>query len=354
MIKRLRIFLCLILAIVMPFCFVACKSGGNSTTQTPSGGSSSGGSSGEQSGGQSGGTGGEQGGGTSETPPVEPPAVTYVLDEAEMNRVLSSSYDVCKDFIVDLNESELLKNNDYSSALGAKTEPILEYVFYPARFVKEHSSDFKNQRIYALQPRFEQTTFKYFEIEVSQNNDKIFATIMVNTTSTFTAYLYEYSILNGVIKSLKLSYLCAGYGTSSSLDFAEVMLDFENSTFELGYGKLLEITSRTYLETKFNTKEGFSGISSNKWSYSHYQKINFGGAGSFTKETTSMPNNVKMVEMYDKFGFIDAFEKLEDFQQVPYSEIINLNSNDYFALVDAEGLIGYDSTNCVFEISEGE
>ena len=160
--------------------------------------------------------------------------------------------------------------------------------------------------------------------------------------------------MNGVIKSLKLSYLCAGYGTSSSLDFAEVVLDFENSTFELGYGKLLEITSRTYLETKFNTKAGFSGISSGKWSYSHYQKFNFGGSGSFTKETSLMPNNEKLIEMYDTFGFLGAFEILEDFQQVPNTEKINLNNNDYFALVDAEGLIGYDSTNCVFEISEGE
>lgn len=366
MMKRLRTFLCLILAVMMPFCFVACKSGGDPEIVAPSGGGSgnSGGTEtpggtenpGENSGEE---PGGEQPGGTGDEEPEEPPVVTYVLDEAEVNRVLLASYDVCKDFIIDLNESELLKDDSYTSALGTKAEPILEYVFFPARFVKEHATDFKKDKIYALQPRNQQTTLKYFEIKASESNDKVFATIMINTYKDLTAYFYEYSVSEGEIDSLRLSYVKSGHTSSSELSFAEVLIDFNNSTLELGYGKLLEVTGKTYIQTKFDTKENFASIKKGKWSYSHYQKFDLNGDGEFVKDTTLMNSseentNEKLIEMYDRFGFIGAYDKLLTYEQVPNDEKFNLNEKDYFSKVDIEGLLGYDTTNCVFVISEEE
>ena len=338
MTKRFRTFLCMILAVIMPLAFVGCKSG-----KTPESGTPSGGNSGE--------TGGGSGG---ENEPETPPVVNYVLDDAEINRVLESSYDECKDFIIDLNNSNLLKSNNYGSSEGTKTEPLLEYAFYPARFVKAHTTDFEESKIYALQPLAQQTTLKHFKVEANDANDKIFVTITINTITEYTAYFYEYSVSNGEIDSLKLSYLCAGYGSSSSLDFAEVLFDFENSVFEVGYGKLLEVSSRTYLETKFDTKEHFAGISNGKWSYSHYHKVDFGGVGAFTKDKNLMPNNEELKKQFDRFGFVDAFDKLDALNALPNNEKVNLNDRDYFASVAQYGLIDYDSANCIFEISEGE
>ena len=364
--KRFRTFLCLILAVMMPFCFVACKSGSDPETVAPSGGGSGGS---ETPGGteQPGGNGGEnQGGNESEQPggagdetPEEPPVIAYVLDEAEVNRVLLASYDVCKDFILDLNESELLKDEAYTSALGTKVEPFLEYLFFPARFVKENGEDFRKDKIYALQPRTQQTTLKYFKIEANESNDKVFATIMINTYKDLTAYFYEYSVSEGEIDSLRLSYVKSGHSSSSELSFAEILMDFENQTFELGYGKLLEVNGKTYLQEKFNTKENFVAIKKGKWSYSHYQKFDLKGDGEFVKDTTLMnasdeSTNQKLIEMYDRFGFIGAYDKVLSYEQVQNSEKINLNEKDYFSKVDVEGLLGYDTTNCVFEFSEEE
>ncbi len=343
MIKQLRTLLCLLLVVIMPLCFVACKSGKTPDNDGSGGGSSGGGESG---GGSSGGSGGG-------SEPGNPP-INYVLDTEEINRVLESSYDVCKDFIIDLNDSNLLKNNNYGSNEGTKTEPILEFAFYPARFVKSHSTDFEKSKVYALQPLNQQTTLKHFKVDASETNDKIYVTITINTINDLTAYFYEYSVSNGNIDSLRLSYVKAGYGSSSSLDFAEVEFNFKNSVFEVGYGKLLEVSSRTYLDTKFDSKEHFSAISSGKWSYSHYHKFNFSGAGAITKNKNLMPNNEELIKQFDKFGFVDAFDKLDALNQVPNNQKINLNNNDYFAEVAMYGLIDYDSTNCIFEIIEGE
>ena len=109
MIKKLKVFFCLFLAVLIPLGFIACKSSSN--TPQDSGGSSS----------LNGGTGGgnsqtpESGGSGTENPPEEtppeenPPVVNYVIDDAEMNRILEASFDTCKNFITNLSNSDLLK-----------------------------------------------------------------------------------------------------------------------------------------------------------------------------------------------------------------------------------------------------
>ena len=315
----------------MPLCFVACKSGKSSGDNTSGGGN----------------PGGESGGGGNSG--NEPPAETYVLDDAEINRVLGSSYDVCKEFTINLNNSNLLKNNDYSDVLGEKTEPIFEYIFYPSRFVKEGTNSYLQENTYAYQPMQQQSTYKYFKVKANDSNDKINVVILVNTTDDLSAYFYEYSVNEGSLESLKLSYFYANIN-GNYFDFAEANLDFNNSIFELGQGHLINVSSpRTFLANKFDTKEHFLDI--NKWTYSYYQKFNFRDVGSITRNTETMPNNEHLLAQFDSFGFVGVYEIFDEFDAFTNSELTALDK-DYFAYCFTDGIISFDRTNCTFDINE--
>ena len=199
MIKKLRPFFCLILAVIMPFCFIACKSSKNGNSP------SDGGSSIEQNGGEED-NGGDSGETEPETPPADdpetPPIVNYVIDDAEIDRILLASFDVCKDFIVDLNESNILKDNGYTSVEGTKTYSIFDYAFYPARFAQGYGNQFDSTKTYA---RLVNTTMKYFEVGKNDTNDKVYVSIMIDTVDILTAYFYEFSISIGTKNGIQIS-----------------------------------------------------------------------------------------------------------------------------------------------------
>lgn len=349
MIKKLKVFFCLFLAVLIPLGFIACKSSSN--TPQDSGGSSS----------LNGGTGGgnsqtpESGGSGTENPPEEtppeenPPVVNYVIDDAEMNRILEASFDTCKNFITNLNNSDLLKEKGYTSLEGGKTYPIFDYAFYPARFALQSSSDFEESKIYS---HWVSTTKKFFEVSASETNDKVFATMLIDEVAVdkITAYFYEFGVTNGNIDSLRISYISTD---TTYIQFSETMLDFKNSVCEIALGSVNEFSSnRTFLERNF-TPEKFGLIDSMKWSYSYYQKFDFSENYELDLNVSKMPSNDDMIASLDKFGFLGVFEKLDEYRAKNNSELTNM-SQDYFLYCSTNGMIVFDSENVIFEFKTEE
>lgn len=327
MLKKFRSFLCLILAVILPLCFVACKSSKNDTI----GGGNSGG----------------------ETPEQEPenngsPEISYVLDDAEINRILSESFDICKDFLNDLNESNLMRDNAYPEAIGVKTYSIFDYALYPARFAKGYTSAFDSSKTYIYYVGADK---KFFDIKANNTNDKINATILVDqyNDSVVTAYFYEFNIDKGDIESLKISYVNAG---SSYISFSDALLDFKNYVCEIGIGSVSEFeSSRNFIKDNF-TSEKFGQINGDKWSYSYYQKFDFSNQKDYESDYDKMPNNEKLISYFDNFGFLDVFDELDIRRQTTSSSLVDMGS-DYFLQYSSYGFISYDSENFVFEMASG-
>lgn len=346
MVKKLRVIFCLILVVILPLCFVACKSSGNPSV--PGSSPSSGGESGGESGGGS-----DSPGGDNPAEPEPTPEINYVINNAEINRILKASFDVCEDFIIDLNNSNLLSENNYSNDEGGKTYPVFDYAFYPARFAMQYSSDFEQEKLYARQVS---TTMKYFEVKASETNDKVFATMLLNDVSTdgikyvTSAYFYEFSVTNGNIDSLKISYIDTD---TSLIRFSETMFDFKNSVCEIALGTINEFyKTKNFLEDNF-TSEKFGLISSDRWGYSYYQKFDFSSKRTFVLNKAKMPSNNDMVACFDNFGFLGVFDKLDEYASKGNLGLTSLNQ-DYFLYCSTNGMIVFNSENTTFEFKTEE
>ncbi len=333
MIKRLKALIFMFLAVIMPLAMLSACS------------MSEGGTDGNGSGG-----GDNSGGGNS---PGNSSEAEYVLDKTEVNKVLKNSYDVCQEFIINLNSSNLLyNNNDYTSDVGTKTNSTFDYMFYPARFSKDYSGEFDKDTIYARE-NYSYNSIGFFEINVDDEQDKILVTILIDYRSNndnnedFEYYYYEYDVNNGDIESIKLSYLKAN---ESLINFSEAFFDIKNSNCEIGTGNLSEFSSnRSYLNDKF-TEEKFSLISSDKWGYSYYQKLSFLQTSKYvTLDKRKMPENEKLKGQFSKFGFLDAFEIFDEFVNLSNSSLTNLDK-DYFLNVSSKGLVSFNSEYFRFEL----
>lgn len=341
MIKKLRMFFCLVLVVILPLCFIACKSSKNPQSSDGETGSGDG-------------TGGEIVQPTNPDSPSDDegdPDISYVIDDAEINRILKASYDVCEDFIVNLNNSNLLAENDYTDDEGVKTYPVFDYAFYPARFAFQSSNDFDSSKIYS---HWVSTTKNFFEVGASETNDKVYASIFTyydNSTENkdITALFYEFGVTNGNIDSLKISYI---FADSSNISFSESMLDFKNSVCEIALGTVNEFSSsRNFFERNF-TSEKFALIDKEKWGYSYYQKFDFKN-NEFVLNKNKMPSNENIIETFDKFGFLSAFEKLDEYTQMMPGDLESFKEN-YFLYCSTNGMIAFDRNNSTFEFKTEE
>ena len=339
MIRKIRLFFCLVLAVILPFCFVACKSSndvippneeapssGGGTTQTPESQNPEDGNS---------------------APGEQNPEINYVLDDAEVNRILKESYDDCLDFFTKLNSSNILKDNNYAYEVADKTYSVLNYVFYPARFAFDVSKPLEKGNIYARQVI---TTFKYFEIDTSETNDKIFVKMLIDNRSndTLKAYFYEFDIDKGNLNSIKVSQI---YTDLSLIRFSESLFDLKNSVFENCVGNVSEFSSsRKFLEDNF-TEERFALIDSAKWGYSYYQKFNFSNQKEYDLNKTRMPSNEQFIAQLNKFGFLNVFDELDRFGDINEFKALD---NDYFSFCEAISMFEYDNVNFIFKIDAEE
>ena len=344
MIKKFRLFFCLVLAVILPFCFVACKSSkdaippseespssGGETTQTP----------GNQNPADETPTPDER------DPSEETPEINYVLDDAEVNRILKESYDDCLNFFTNLNNSNILKENSYAYEVADKTYSVLNYVFYPARFALDITNPLEKGNIYVRQVT---TTFKYFEINTSDTNDKIFIKMLIDNRSneSLTAYFYEFDINKGDINSIKVSQINTN---SSYIRFSHSLFDLKNSTFENSVGNVSEFSSnRTFLENNF-TEERFALIDSEKWGYSYYQKFNFLGQKEYDLNKTRMPSNEQMIAQLGNFGFVNVFDELDRYRDCDEFKALD---KDYFSSCEAISMFEYDNVNFIFKIDAEE
>ena len=314
--KYFKSILCLLMAVLLPLSFSACKSSkkdqSNDDEKTPS-----------------------------------PPEPAYILTDEEINRILTLSYDSCETFIKNLNDSNVLKDNNYGETEGLMTDSVFDYIFYPAEFIKKLNVAVESSKTYAYQ----NTTKEFFKVAPSENNDSINVFILVDKYSNgVTSYNYEFGVNNGNLESIKLSYYDAD---SHNFNFSETFIDLKNSECDFGFGGISDIASpKNIIENHFS-KESIENVDPTFWTLSYYQVFKFGNQKLCRKNNASMPNNTDLVNLSDRFGFVDTYKKLTQFNSMQNSELTGLE-NDYFAQLFAYGHISFDSESAVFEIKTEE
>ena len=324
MIKNLRIILCLLCAVILPFSLVACKDKSKSTTdsdssiisptpETPGGGSESGDVPGQET--------------------------NYVLDEAEVIRLLDCSSGKCDDFVLKLNElSQILDENNYSSSMGDRTSSSLSYANYPKLVLNAliyklnlKAQSFKLGEIYAYISGA--GVYRFIEIDV-QDNDKILMNIVSWDLSTFVYYNFEFTVGNGNISSVNVAKLTSP-SRDKKIEFINAFVDFDNLKLVGSFGNVngFYLTSEKFFNEYF-TEENFGEIPSNNWGYSQFEEL-----------TISPNKDVKLsvdkggediVSDFENFGFLDAFVKYNDYMALTSAEFVSLQ-DDIFGVIDVNG-----------------
>lgn len=327
--NNLKIILCLLFTVLLPFSLVACKTKNSDNN----------GETGQNQGNNPGGS-QEQG---------------YVLNDSEIARIIGTSVQLNDNFVEKLNSSDILKTNSYLEEVGSKTYPILNNAYYPAVFFDLYNNDEKNDaslennKVYA----YKNDGFCKFLKIIANDNNKFSIVIVTNENNGYFEFFnFEYRLENGTLNSLKISFLQTA-NKSQLISFSEALLDYKNLNFEAGIGNVNwsseKYSSRQFFENNF-TKNNFSAIKNEDWGYSFYEKFCFSENKSYVCDTEKMPENVHLNSQFDSFGFIDAFDFFDEFSAIPNLEL-SIKTTDYFYSSDLDNRykMNYDHSKFTFE-----
>lgn len=327
--NKLKILFCVLLAVILPFSFVGCKNkkgdGNKSQNEKPDT---------------------IETGGETKNDDGKKDEETFILNQENVNSIIISSSDCFDSYIEKLNESELLKSYLYPISVAGDTKPILDYVYYPYWFVSSYNQTSSNgskiefNKVYA-----EKNTdaTNYFEITKNDDNNKIFIKMIYrNLGYSFKYFLYEINLTKTEISSINLSFLETTDNNDSNkkLTFAQAIFDLKNNGLEIGSGNICEFSTKDeqYLKNNF-TKEKFSQISQDKWGYSFFEKFDFSQSKSYFCNETKMPNNQNLIDMFNKFNFLGAYDYLEEVSKKSFNNI----TNNLFAIIDNNDNLRYNN-----------
>lgn len=316
-----KLFLCFVLAVVLPFSFVGCKKSskgdGNNSENSNNGGNNQ-----------------------------NPQEESYVLNDTEITKIVGKLSDANDEFITSLNAANLLKPNDYPEKMGDKTYPVLNYAYYPSIFYSAYSAGIKKDKTYAY---INDVRKKYLEIKTNENNDKIFIKIATNDSGNFVYFNYEITTNEGEIDSVSIAFLETKDSEGKRISFSQSFLDYKNKSLETSFGLISEFSSTNEQFFKNNfTKDKFALIPENSWGYSFYQKLEFGETKNHKWNTENMPSNSDFLASFDKFEFLDAFDKNNEYKNLSNDKLTTI-TNDIFSYVDIQGKIVYSKEYFTFE-----
>ena len=81
--------------------------------------------------------------------------------------------------------------------------------------------------------------------------------------------------------------------------------------------------------------------------------FDFSTDSSYQLNDDKMPDNDGLISQFDRFGFLDVFDRLDSYRLISNANIVDMKS-DYFLQYTSVGFMSYDSDNCYFKISMGE
>lgn len=338
--KYLKVFLCVLVAVMLPLSCFGCKPKGAGNGNSNGGDSSS-----------------NNGQGSNNPEQSE----SYVLNENEVIRLLTSSSDYSESFVEKFNNNAVfLSQNNYESLFGLNTASMINYSFYPKSIIetlipsleaKATPSTFTLGKVYYyLSGGLEQ---RYILID-NIGDKEVYIKIVSYDGSDLLYLKYNFYIDKGEIKALNISKYTAPT-SGASLDFANTYIDFKNETIRASFGGLLSLTysNAEKLFKNYFTKDKFDDIPKieNGWSYSYYENIDF---KEFEYETSTEKGSEQIVQDFDNFKFLDAYDTYYAYQEM-YPDNIEKNQDcnmgsDIFAVISANSnFYRYSSDGFKFE-----
>ena len=327
--KFLKNLVFLLLLVILPVTFSACKKNSVETSDNSPIIINGGGS-------------GENGG--------EPQAAAYVIDDAEADELISKSGDTLNTFVGALNSSNLLANNEYPEGAGDKTYTLLNYAYYPKLFLnKLEDLSIETIELNRIYGNDESTYYQYFQAIANDENDRLCVRFIRNDstlTGSFLYLFYDFAIDEGDITNLNMAFMSTG-NNSQFVEFGQLNFDYKNNVLELYLGKILfsgEKSSREFFEENF-TQENFANIGG-EWAYSLYERFDFKLNTYACNYTPNLFNN-DVKQSFEKFAFIDAYDKYDYCLNTPNAECVWVQ--DIFTMVSSTGTLSYKSSSCTFE-----
>ena len=328
--NKLKVFLCLLFAVVVPFSFVGCGDKSNNDNGSDAGQNSG------------------------ANPPAGQPeqGVAYVLNEAEAVRILGSSDEVVNAFVATLNNnSELLKNNNYTSKFGTRVAKGLNYSYYPKLIsdvlkynLNARSQYFEFGKVYF----FDQNgTRRFIEMSIIENNLKM--EIVSWDLKDLVYFNFDFKVNNGEIESLKISQLIAP-SKAYKIEFLDVTINIKNSSLKACFGNLTGFSDENKeFFNEYFTKEKFSKIPSLYWATSSFQQIELPTDVEAISDSSQCISAV--VNEFDNFGFLNVISKYEEYTNSTINHIAL--QDDIFGTIDmnpaSRTTYNYNSTNFTFD-----
>lgn len=297
--------------------------------------------------------------------PEEPEG--YVLNAAEVKKIIESSTDKLDLFIDNLNKSEVLKDNSYSENVAMKTYPVLNYAYNPVLFYSISQNTFDVNKVYA---HILQGSYKYFKISTNDDNDEFSIRMVSNKAQDFQFNKFTYFVNEGEIKSIKISHLDSQ--TQTGFKFFEASFDFENSKFITSYAVISDISTGYGVETDYPfdnlrvfirdycTKDKFALVLKSKGSYYFDEEIDFSETKSldcleYKLDDDNQNNDIsqKLVSRYDNFDFLEAYDKFIEYDQLSKNSEITKEyyfTEDYFSMSEGYSRYRYNNDEFTFDM----
>ena len=269
------------------------------------------------------------------------PTASYEIDSAETLSILSDLQQKMDEFVVKMNDKDILRNSNVTTAMITSWESMLNDTYKATRLVNEFESEtFEVDSLYANKTS---TTDKFIKSE-NFNDEKLSIDIVCFTENeSFENYIFEIEVNEGEIESLKLRNLLTTDTGTIVISMYEIVIDFVNETLDVFYAKPVK---KTWLSTEewldvFLNEDNLINI---EWGFLYTAKINLKVADvnaviveiysdtiSETLENAIIEfsyidfySNLTMLATSDSFKTIeDIFVSIEDLSYVEYNDAGN-------------------------------
>lgn len=308
--RNLRVFLCLILSVILPISFVGCKKQ-NESPQTPN---------------QSVETPKDDAGDDdnitdtdNDSGAVDDDNQTINLTNEKVFQIISNTT-YLDNFVSNINNSQILKENECPSSIGERLCFMLNASYYPSFILgdiyNKYSSSSTKQcyldinKLYAYSPNGRECRF--IKINTDEEDNKIeILTVSLYDDGKFEFFRYIFKLSSEAVIALDVSYI-SSVEDSKGVDFRNASFDFLNSQIKFGQGNVFEYSQDTDEFVKlYFTEEKFVDVN---LSLAYYLNVDF---GSVTKTynccTETADAKTRLNDMVNEFNFADAYEKFDEY-----------------------------------------
>lgn len=311
--KIMKMFFCILLVVIMPLSFVACKKSQSNTPKIennpeiivpPA-------IEGDDEGGDQG---GDQG--TVPDVPIDDDEDDELLSSLSAKTMILDMLTDCDNYVNKLNDfSNVLEINGYAEVAGQKTANYLTYIYYPYYLVslldeyleQKNLGEFNINEIYYYKPS--STDYDYIEFSTPTENEIVMNIVTHNQQNVFEFIRFRLGILQNKINSIDLAILRSGTG-DSGLEFVDANFDLTGFSINISHGMIFDTSSsaESFFKTLFKADK-FSTINDTRWSTRFAEKLKFSDNNKLYEKCNLNNDDAKndLVESFNNFEFLDAY-----------------------------------------------